>query len=122
MIHSASFRATGSVIWASACVASDGLCLRIRSITFSSASRSAFEVDEVAATAAGTAGLRGGKLAGRWRAAGRAAAGAAVDAVDLGPGFSAFPASLASPAAVFGATFRAMGLGFGKGTFVVAQA
>src|SRR6185312_17507860 len=58
MIHSASFLATGSDIAASAWVASAGLCLRISSMTLFSASASACEVDEVAATAAGTISLR----------------------------------------------------------------
>src|SRR2546421_422426 len=53
MIHSASFLATGSDIVASIWVASSGLRWRISSMTFSIASVSAFEVDEVAATAAG---------------------------------------------------------------------
>src|SRR3981081_2745768 len=58
MIHSASFFAPGSDIAASVCVASAGLCLRTRSMTFSSASVSACEVDDVAATAAGAGGFR----------------------------------------------------------------
>src|ERR1700704_1345167 len=72
MIHSASFFATGSDIAASVCVASAGLCLRTRSMTFSSASTSLCEVDDVAATAAGTVGLRagGGGRAACWRVAG----------------------------------------------------
>src|ERR1700693_2231665 len=57
MTHSASFRATGSDIAASAWVASAGLCLRTSSITFSSASVSVREVDAVAATAAGAGGV-----------------------------------------------------------------
>src|SRR3954470_19908352 len=65
MIHSASFRATGSVIAAAVWVASSGLCLRIRSMTVSSVSMSALGVDWVAATTAGKTGLRGG-AAGRW--------------------------------------------------------
>ncbi len=50
-------------------VASSGLCLRISSITLSSVSLSALGVDGVAATAAGSTGLRGGGAA-RWRGAG----------------------------------------------------
>src|SRR6266852_9727148 len=92
MIHSASFLATGSEITASAWVASAGLCLRMRSMTLSSASVSDCEVDVVAATAAGATGLRagaGGKAA-CWRVAGgmAGAAGAAV-AVFLAAGFGA---------------------------------
>src|SRR3954465_10236777 len=60
MIHSASFRATGSEIVAAALVASPALRLRTSSITVSSVSLSACEVEEVAATAAGVTGLRGG--------------------------------------------------------------
>src|SRR5258706_15632079 len=81
MIHSASFLATGSDIAAAVCVASAGLCLRTSSMTFSSAAASAWEVDDVAATAAGGGGLRtgaGGKAA-CWRVAG-AKAGAGVAA------------------------------------------
>jgi hypothetical protein len=83
---------------------------------------SALGVDEVAATAAGVTGLRGGGAAARRRAAGAAAPGAAVETVVLAPGLSPFPASLASPAVVFGTTLRAIGRGFGKGTFAVARA
>src|SRR5947207_15898497 len=80
MIHSASLRATGSMIAASAWVASAGLCSRTSSLTFSNASVSAFEVDEVAATAAAGGGLRTGGRAACWRVAGvmMTAAGAAV--------------------------------------------
>src|ERR1700692_3581877 len=79
MIHSASFRATGSDIAASAWVASAGLCLRTSSITFSSASVSVREVDAVAATAAGAGGgLRGVGSAACWRVAGARLAGAVV--------------------------------------------
>src|ERR1700727_3101278 len=96
MIHSASFRATGSDIAASACVASAGLWLRTSSMTFSSASVSACEVDEVAATAAGVdGGLRaGGGNAACWRVAGSIAGAASVDAggpaVFLAAVFAAF--------------------------------
>jgi len=73
--HSASFLATGSEIAASAWVASSGRCLRISSMTFSSVSRSAFEVDDVAAMAAGATDLRAGVgVAARWRAGGAGAA------------------------------------------------
>src|SRR4051812_50100326 len=67
MIHSASFRATGSEIVAAALVASPALRLRTSSITVSSVSLSACDVEEVAATAAGVTGLRG---AACWRGAG----------------------------------------------------
>src|SRR5471032_3083960 len=106
MIHSASFFATGSDMAASAWVASAGLCLRISSMTFSSASVSACEVDDVAATAAGVVGLRaiGGGNAACCRVAGAmAGATGAAPAVFL--------------AAILGTTLRAIGRGFGSGTF-----
>ncbi len=120
MIHSASFFATGSEIAASAWVASTGWCLRTSSMTFSSASVSACEVDDVAAsTAVGTC-LRagGGGKAACWRVAG-AMAGA------TGTGTAAAGAVLAVlltvAAAVLGellgTTLRAIGRGFGSGTF-----
>ena len=72
MIHSASFLATGSEIPLRPGSHPPVLCLRISSMTFSSASASACDVDEVAATAAGTsacgpagaAGSRAGAGAG----------------------------------------------------------
>src|SRR5258706_7881755 len=92
MIHSASFLATGSDIAAAVCVASAGLCLRTSSMTFSSASASACEVDEVAATAAGGGGLRagaGGKDA-CWRVAGaKTGVGVALGAIFLAATFTA---------------------------------
>src|SRR5471030_755923 len=116
MIHSASFFATGSDIAASACVASAGLCLRISSMTFSSASVSACEVDDVAATAAGVVGLRaiGGGNAACCRVAG-AMAGIAVGAstVFLAAAFAAGAVFLAEG---LGTTLRAIGRGFGNGT------
>src|ERR1700724_1468247 len=101
MIHSASFFATGSDIAASAWVASAGLCLRTRSMTFSSASVSACEVDDVAATAAVAGGLRagGGGKAACLRVAGSiAGAKAATGAVILA-------AALAAGAVFLGAVF-----------------
>src|SRR5271169_2422474 len=86
MSHSASFRATGSEIDASAWVASPGLCLRMSSMTFSSASLSPCEVADVAATAAGVTGLRGvvaGKAA-RSRGVGAIGAAAGMLAVTFG--------------------------------------
>mgnify|MGYP003693811633 CR=1 FL=1 len=66
-----------------ACVASAGLCLRTSSMTFSSASLSACEVDDVAATAAGAGRLararrQGGMLARRRGQRARRIAAAAV--------------------------------------------
>src|ERR1700726_640550 len=115
MIHSASFLATGSEMSASAWVASAGLCLRTSSMTFSSASVSACEVDDVAATAAGVGGLRavGGGNAACWRVAGRiaAAAGGVAAAGREGEFFAAVLAA----GGVLGATVRAIGGGFGRG-------
>jgi hypothetical protein len=142
MIHSASFLATGSDIAAAVCVASAGLCLRTSSMTFSSASVSACEVDDVAATAAG-GGLRAGAggNAACWRAAGaKAGAGVAAGAIFLAAAFTAgawvgagvaagaiFLAAVLVAGAVFlvetlGTTLRAIGRGFGSGTVGVAQA
>src|ERR1700722_9726025 len=109
MIHSASFRATGSDMAASACVASAGWCLRTSSMTFSSASVSACEVDDVAATAAAAGGFRavGGGNAACWRVAGRIAAGADREG-------ELFAAVFAAGVAL-GTTLRAIGRGFGSG-------
>src|SRR5689334_4403778 len=94
MIHSASLRATGSVIALSAWVASAALCLRTSSMTFSSVSMSALEVDDVAAIAAGVVGLRGtGGAAARRVADGGAGEGARVVTEVLAPACS-FGASL----------------------------
>src|ERR1700676_4439179 len=110
MIHSASFRATGSDIAASAWVASAGWCLRTSSITFSSASVSAREVDDVAATAAGVDGLRaGGGNAACWRVAGVRTAAAGAAAVSLA---AVFGPDAVFFAAVLDATWRAIGRGF----------
>src|SRR6059058_440334 len=143
MIHSASFLATGSDIAAAVWVASAGLCLRTSSMTFSSASVSACEVEDVAATAAGGGGLRagaGGKAA-CWRVAGaKAVAGVAAGATFLaatftagarmGPGVAtgamflaaAFVAGAVILVDALGTTLRAIGRGFGSGTVGVAQA
>src|SRR5260370_20833006 len=131
MIHSASFFATGSDIAASVCVASAGLCLRMSSMTFSSASVSACEVDDVAATAAGAGGLRaGGGKAACWRVAG-AMAGAAVatGAVFLAAVFAGGVVFLGEvllvevlSVEVLATTLRAIGGGFGNGPFGLAQA
>src|ERR1700686_4242667 len=107
MIHSASFLATGSMMTASAWVASAGLCLRTRSITFSSASVSACEVDDVVASAAGGGGgLRGaGGKAACWRVAG-ARAGAAGALFAAG---AVFLSAVFAAGAVLGTTLRAIG-------------
>src|SRR5712672_2668830 len=124
MIHSASFFATGSDIAASVCVASAGLCLRTRSMTFSSASVSACEVDDVAATAAGAGGLRAGGKAACLRVAGSIAGAAGVGAtrgaVFLASVFVA--ARTVVLVEVLGTTLRAIGRGLGNGTFGLAQA
>jgi hypothetical protein len=91
-------------------------------MTFSSASVSACEVDDVAATAAGGAGLRagaGGKAA-CWRVAGaKAGAGVAAGAIFFAAVFVAGAVFLAE---ALGTTLRAIGRGFGSGTVGVAQA
>src|SRR5258708_1496330 len=160
MIHSASFLATGSDIAASVWVASTGLCLRTSSMTFSSASVSACEVDDVAATAACGAGLRagaGGKAA-CWRVAGAIAGatgtGVATAAVFLAAALAAGAVVLVEALSVevlsaealsvealsvealsvealsvealsveaLSTRLRAIGRGFGSGTFGAAQA
>jgi hypothetical protein len=102
-------------------------------MTFSSASVSACEVDEVDATAAVGGGLRavaGGKAA-CWRVAGAmaaaAAAGAATGTVLLAAGLAEVLLAeilLADVllAEVLGTTLRAIGRGLGIGTFGLAQA
>src|SRR5437868_7696812 len=125
MIHSASFFATGSDIAAADWVSSAVLCLRTSSTTFSSASLSACEVDDVAATAAGGGGLRAcsGGRAACWRVAG-AMWGAA--GIDIGAGAVVLAAVLAAGTLVLleilGTTLRAIGRGFGNGTSGLAQA
>src|SRR5580693_5104705 len=115
MIHSASFLATGSDMSASACVASAGLCLRTSSMTFSSASVSACEVDVVAATAAVATGLRAGGKAACWRVAGMIAAVAGTEGA-AGEFFAAvFDAGVG-----LGTTLRAIGRGFGSGILGLA--
>jgi hypothetical protein len=95
-------------------------------MTFSSASVSDREVDEVAATAAGAGGLRavGGGKAACWRVAGAIAGAAAGAAAVTG---AAFPAAVLAAGAVllteaWGTTLRAIGRGLGNGTFGLAQA
>src|SRR5438067_11989088 len=116
MIHSASLRATGSVIAASAWVASAGLCLRTSSMTFSSASVSACEVDEVAATAAAGGGLRTGGKAACWRVAGvrMTVPGAAVLGAMIADGAGFLLEAWRT-------RLRAIGRGLGNGTFGLAQ-
>src|SRR5579862_4130707 len=114
MIHSASLRATGSEIEASAWVASPGLCRRTSSITFSSAPLSVCEVDEVAATAAGVTGLRGGVAGrpGRSRGAGAIGVAEAMLAVIFGAAAVAAVGDRVTGAAagiVLGTTLRAIG-------------
>src|ERR1700730_12702306 len=123
MIHSASFLATGSDMAASTWVASAGLCLRTSSMTFSSASVSACEVDDVAATAAGTTGLRaGGGKAACWRVAGARARGGEAAAAAGAVFLAEVLLSAVLLLEVLGTTLRAIGRGFGRGTFGLAQA
>src|SRR3954453_7291765 len=108
MIHSASFRATGSDIVAAALVASPALRLRTSSITVSSVSLSACDVEEVAATAAGVTGLRG---AACWRGAGaRTGAAAGLGGGVGGAGAVGLTMAVAAGAGeVFGAEPPAVG-------------
>jgi hypothetical protein len=83
-------------------------------MTFSSASISARDVDDVAATAAGVTGLRAGVGAATlWRAAGAGAAGTDI----VVGGLSLAAAVAAGGGVVFGTTLRAIGLDLGSGTF-----
>jgi len=83
---------------------------------------SARDVEDVAATAAGVTGLRGGGRAARWRVAGAAAVGTGAAALVLSLVLS-LAVSLAVAVAVdavvagvvLGATPRAIGRGFGRG-------
>jgi len=121
--HSASLRATGSDIAAWAWAASPGFCLRTSSMTFSSASLSACDVEDVAATAAGATCLRGGGKAACWRVAGARTGGAGAGAAGAAGAAAAWAAGAALVrAADLGATLRAIGRGFGRGTFGLAQA
>jgi hypothetical protein len=98
-------------------------------MTFSSASVSACEVDDVAATAAGATCLRTGAAgAARWRpGTAGAAAGAAVaaGAVSLAATVATGTAVVAATVlplvvVVLGTKLRAIGRGFGKGTLGLA--
>ena len=83
-------------------------------MTFSSVSRSSFEVEEVCATAAGVTGFRAGVGAvTRWRAGG---AGEATGGGRIGVAISRAAAVVAGGGAVAGATSRATGRTFGSGT------
>src|SRR5579883_2116062 len=126
MIHSASFRARGSPIAASACVASAGLCLRTSSMTFSKAALSSAEVEDVAATAAGADGLRTvwGGSAACWRVAGAITAPGGLKEVEKDAGVETLGFVLAAVlsvlSAIFAARLRAIGRVLGKGTFDLA--
>jgi hypothetical protein len=90
-------------------------------MTFSSASVSACEVDDVVATAAGVGGLRavGGGNAACWRVAGAIAGADKAWAAVFAAGVAA-----AVLVGVFflGTTLRAIGRGLGSGTFDLAEA
>jgi hypothetical protein len=77
---------------------------------------SALGVDWVAATAAGSTGLRGGEAV-RWRVAGAGGGSVAVVAGATAAGFCLVPA-----VAAVGPALRVIGRGFGMGTFGLAQA
>src|SRR5262249_8714224 len=115
MIHSASFLATGSEIVASTWVASSGLCLRISSMTVSSASRSSLDVDEVAAIAAGATAFReeAGAFA-RWWREGDHGGGAGGEPGEAGAVCRAIEV-VACAGVVTAVALRAIGRGFGSG-------
>src|SRR5206468_12651133 len=102
--------------------------LRRSSMTFSSASLSACEVVEVAATAEGVTGLRVATEGGR----GGGPSGAAAPACAVRTGAAAVSLSVilsvvlgvagAMAEVVAGTTLRAIGRGFGSGTLVAASA
>jgi hypothetical protein len=97
--------------------------LRISSMTFSSASLSACDVEDVAAIAAGATCLRGGGKAACWRVAGPRTGGAGAGAADAAGAATVVGVWAAAGCAVdFGTTLRAIGRGFGMGTFGLAQA
>ncbi len=88
-------------------------------MTFSSASRSCLEVEEVAATAAGVIGFRSGAMT-RWcggRAGAAAGGGSAAVLVSLTFSFTFSLAAVAADGVDLGTMLRATGLGRGIGTF-----
>jgi hypothetical protein len=89
-------------------------------MTFSSASTSLCEVDDVAAIAAGTVGLRagGGGRAACWRVAGAMAGASGA----LGATGAAVLAAAVAVGLVLGKTLRAIGRGLGSGTFGLVAA
>ena len=89
-------------------------------MTFSSASLSACDVEDVAATAAGATCLRGGGKAACWRVAGARTGGAGAGAA--GAAAEVRAAVVLVCAVDLGTTLRAIGRGFGRGTFGFAQA
>src|SRR6188508_2645706 len=91
---------------------------------FSSASLSACDVEDVAATAAGATCLRGGGRAACWRVAGASNGGAGVGAATAATGawVADVPGCAADGAVDLGTTLRAIGRGFGRGTLGFAQA
>jgi hypothetical protein len=98
-------------------------------MTFSSASVSACDVDDVAATAAGVGGLRAGGKAACWRVAGMiaaAAGGAAATGRPVAAGRAAaageFLAAVVARGVVLGTTLRAIGRGFGNGILAFGEA
>ena len=87
-------------------------------MTFSSVSRSCFEVEEVCATAAGVTGFRAGVGAvTRWRAGG---AGAATGGGRIGVATSRAAAVAAGGGLLWGTTLRTTGRAFGIGTLCFA--
>ena len=118
---------------ASAWVAPAALCLRTSSMTFATASASACEVEEVAATAACGDTLRMGGKAACWRGAGVNRAGRAGTLAAGASNLTGVAARITTvPAAVVvleggaadacGAVLRPLGRGLGNGTACLAQA
>src|SRR5207244_3176095 len=105
---------------------SPGFCLRTSSMTLSSASLSACDVEDVAATAAGATCLRGGGKVACWRGAGARTGGAGAAAAAGAAGAAAVGVWAAVGGLLWAAdtetTLRAIGRGFGRGTFGLAQA
>src|SRR5262245_50443334 len=90
-------------------------------MTFSSVSLSACDVDDVAATAAGATCLRGLGRAACWRVAGARTGGAEAGAAAAAGAWVAACAGVLA-AADLGTVVRAIGRGFGRGIFGLAQA
>ena len=89
-------------------------------MTFSSASLSAWDVEDVAATAAAGTFLRGLGRAACWRVAGARTGGAGAGAAGAAAAWAA--GAVWGVATGLGIALREIGRGFGRGTFGLAQA